>query len=106
MCGSGGGSSWPLGGVFVCVCLSARVCIGGGVFWRQSSSLSTGACWTQHLVLSLPPRLAFSFHLTTLSSFIFVTKDLCKGVVLPSNVNFTLIKDGVRFEKDACFVIL
>ena len=57
-----GGSSWTLGGVFVCIC----VCAvggggggGGGVFWRQSSSLSTGACWTQHLVLSLPPRLCF-----------------------------------------------
>ncbi len=84
----------------VCVCLSACVCTGGDIL-APVQSLSTGACWTQHLVFFFPPCLAFSFHLTVLSFiFFFLEKYQSEGVILPSNINFSLIKDGLKFKKN------
>lgn len=95
-------------GVCVCVRVYVFACmhvywggeVGGGglLFRRQASSLSSRACWTQYLILTLPSQLAFSFHHAI---YIYTHKRSAweYHFFCQITLNFSLMKSGISFEK-------
>lgn len=78
------------------------MCLGGSILAPVQQLIKRGML--DSASRSLPPSSA-CFFLSSLNSVICfsLTKGRREGVILPSNVTFTLIKHGIRFENDTCF---